>query len=673
MLFKSLELENIRSYEHVKIDFLEGITLLAGDIGAGKSTILLAMEYALFGTRPDLTGDSLLRHGAQQGRIILKFTTDRTITVSRNLKRTSRGIDQVAGHLEIDGRRESLTARELKAKILDLLGYPEELLAKSKGLVYRYTVYTPQEDMKQILLENPEARMNTLTSVFGIDRYKMVSENAGLLLREIRTRQRELKAATQDLPSLRAEQAGIEVQTRQVMSKLKDVMSREEEAKQELASIKKAGLEIEEAYKKEQARRQALARVQAELAASEKNISQLITDIGYAARMIAEKREQVADPQDELKRNRQQLESCNEKQAHAKATLAMIENREAELRSPEHDLEGMEYCHVCKQKITPEHKEHVRKDIEDRLKTVAEKKEAASKNLLRTQKLAEQLRLEEAELLKQQEGYRDYQYFKERQKEAIQRKNSLEARKKEHEEEKENLSRRERELSTTSFDHESYDKHKRRHEDSEQSLNEIRVKKAALEAERAGMDRQVSSIKKRIEERQAQQMLMNTLQNREHWLNQVFLPVVDMIEKQVLSSIHQEFNRLFTEWLSALLEDDVIQARLSKTFTPVITQNGYDTSISNLSGGERTSVALSYRLALNSVINHHIRSIKTTDVIILDEPTDGFSNEQLGRVRDVLQQLPCRQVILVSHEQLMEGFVDRVIRVEKREHASSAA
>jgi len=42
-------LRNIRSYTFQTIDFSDGSTLLIGDIGSGKTTILLAVEFALFG------------------------------------------------------------------------------------------------------------------------------------------------------------------------------------------------------------------------------------------------------------------------------------------------------------------------------------------------------------------------------------------------------------------------------------------------------------------------------------------------------------------------------------------------------------------------------------------------------------------------------------------------
>jgi exonuclease SbcC len=89
-----------------------------------------------------------------------------------------------------------------------------------------------------------------------------------------------------------------------------------------------------------------------------------------------------------------------------------------------------------------------------------------------------------------------------------------------------------------------------------------------------------------------------------------------------------------------------------------------------MSGGERTSLALAYRLSLNKVINDLIETIKIKDLIILDEPTDGFSTEQLDRVKIVLDQLNLNQIIIVSHESKIEGFVDTVIKVSKEDGIS---
>jgi len=54
---------------------------------------------------------------------------------------------------------------------------------------------------------------------------------------------------------------------------------------------------------------------------------------------------------------------------------------------------------------------------------------------------------------------------------------------------------------------------------------------------------------------------------------------------------------------------------------------------------------LAYRLALNQVLNSLLSKIKTRDFVILDEPTDGFSDQQLDKMRDVLNELKVKQLI----------------------------
>ena len=86
--------------------------------------------------------------------------------------------------------------------------------------------------------------------------------------------------------------------------------------------------------------------------------------------------------------------------------------------------------------------------------------------------------------------------------------------------------------------------------------------------------------------------------------------------------------------------------------------------IKYLSGGEKTSVALAYRLSLNSLVQQVSTGMKS-NLLILDEPTDGFSKDQLHKVRDILNELKCPQVILVSHERELESFADHIYNVIK--------
>ena len=75
MILNSLIIDNIRSYDHEEVVFPRGISLFEGDIGSGKSTILMAIEFALFGLGSQ-KAESLLAKKAETGYAILEFTAE---------------------------------------------------------------------------------------------------------------------------------------------------------------------------------------------------------------------------------------------------------------------------------------------------------------------------------------------------------------------------------------------------------------------------------------------------------------------------------------------------------------------------------------------------------------------------------------------------------------------
>lgn len=52
MLITCIELENIKSYRHIVIDFRRGTTAISGSNGAGKTTVVEAIGYALLAICP---------------------------------------------------------------------------------------------------------------------------------------------------------------------------------------------------------------------------------------------------------------------------------------------------------------------------------------------------------------------------------------------------------------------------------------------------------------------------------------------------------------------------------------------------------------------------------------------------------------------------------------------
>jgi DNA repair protein SbcC/Rad50 len=201
--------------------------------------------------------------------------------------------------------------------------------------------------------------------------------------------------------------------------------------------------------------------------------------------------------------------------------------------------------------------------------------------------------------------------------------------------------------------------------------SELMYKKETLAIRRTDHDnnlRQIEVINKKIQDLEEKVDKINFTDQVGVWLNQHFIPSLEQIESQVLISVKEEFNKLFQKWFYLLIEVGDIDVEIDEYFTPSINQSGYRLEVESLSGGEKTSIALAYRLALNEIIRRMI--MLDDNLLILDEPTDGFSKEQLIQIKYVLEEISAAQVIVVSHEKELEGFVETIFRVVKESEKS---
>lgn len=201
--------------------------------------------------------------------------------------------------------------------------------------------------------------------------------------------------------------------------------------------------------------------------------------------------------------------------------------------------------------------------------------------------------------------------------------------------------------------------------------NELMNKKEDLAVRRTDHDnniKQMEGINKKIFDLEEKVDKIIFTDQIGTWLDQHFIPSIEQIESQVLISIKEEFSKLFQKWFYLLIEVGDIDVEIDEFFTPIVNQNGYRLEVDSLSGGEKTSIALAYRLALNEIIRRMI--MLDDNLLILDEPTDGFSKEQLIQIKHVLEELSASQVIVVSHEKELEGFVETIFRVVKESEKS---
>jgi exonuclease SbcC len=821
MLINSVRLENIRSYTNEKIDFPEGSTLLSGDIGSGKSTILLAIEFALFGLNKG-SGNSLLRHGKKEGSVELSFSVDgKDVIIKRMLKRSNDDARQTAGYIIINELKSDLTPVELKSKVIELLGYPKDSLAK-KDVIYTYTVYTPQEEMKQILTDDAETRVEILRKVFGIDKYKRIRDNCGILDKELKERKAMLVGQSADLDAKIKEKTALEEEAKKSEEKAKEVFILLDKKRKEVFEAKSvlreeenkiyrlSGLKKElELYEKEFAEKlqllQEMADEQKNLQAEademkrkiveiateqmpmkseediEKEISEkekILNDIMRNREIVKEKLSNNTAKAEEINRRIAEIEKSSEELRSKKPVIEKLRQETLLIKGVEEDIERInsaiqeisnkinesrihiensdktiesiakiDNCPTCMQKVSEMHKRAItekegRKAKECRVEmlimveTKKEKEDMLKKNkmyyseLLKKQNMLERLSAEASRLendakrieqekalinLLREERTRLKMEFEELCREDTERIMKAAANLKKilsiarsnriKEEKRESMKRliddREKrigklKLQEKAANDSSEEKNKliaalkqavkefggaeesyrRAREEAEKKMGEERtaeLENAALEKEIFGVNRRIKGLSEEIKNKEDARAEIKRLAEMQNWTDSYFTELMGIIERQIMGNIYWQFNELFQQWFKQLMEDDTIDARIDEYFTPIVEQNGYETKIEFLSGGERTSAALAYRLALNKVINNLVSHIKTKDLLILDEPTDGFSSEQLDKVRDVLDELDVKQLIMVSHESKIESFVDNVIRINKNEHESRVA
>ncbi len=796
MLLKSLKLKNIRSYTKQEITFPENSTLLSGDIGSGKSTLLLAIEFALFGIcKPDLTGETLLRKGTTSGTVELTFNLEgKEITIQRNLKKGKDRISQGAGYLIINNLRKDLTPIELKTEIINHLNYPEELITKNKNYIFRYTLYCPQEEMKQILQENPDNRLDILRKIFNLDKYKKIRENLFHYLKKIRIQTTILKTRIEPLDQKNTTLIELEKQQLIHQNNLDQLSPKIEKINTNISINKKQLLEIEQ---KNQTHLQIKNKIennnnllkekqnlQITFLEKQKELNTKLNEI-----QISDSQEKITQDINILQKQKQEyittesklktkINHCQEKvtilqqeisalseqtkdQEQKEKTIHqlkqdLLEKEQIKIKKEKQEIElneinqkitqlkillsqaqeinkkisHLDECPTCLQDVPDNYKNQVlakqknlelqtqekinqlttelnqkqenRKRLTQQYESILQKENLLIKNQTEYENTKEkqttlklkksQLQnlviennqlIQELEKLKPEEWEKISLSLDEKQKllqkviqkqEAQKNLNSIFNQIVENEEKIESLIREKEELKKQLL---SYPELTNQIQEQKQILEKMLQEEKILLAEKTKLTtqnqtffNQINELKKEIDLLNTHQNNLNKLKKINHWLDEYLVKLTYTIEKQVLIKIHHLFDSIFKEWFSILMEDENFSARLDDSFTPIIEQNGYEISFNNLSGGERTAASLSYRLALNKVINDVIYEIKTKNLLILDEPTDGFSSEQLDKVRDVLERLNLQQTLVVSHENKIESFVENVIRINKQEGVS---
>ena len=673
MIFKKLHIKNIRSYEDLEITFPKGSILLSGEIGAGKTSILLGIQFALFGLQPGQKGASILRTGQDTAYAKLEVEIEgETITLERTIKKSKNGsITQDSNSITTSLGLEEISTSEMKDRVMRLLNYPKEC-AKKSNLLYKFTVYTPQEEMKSIIEERPEVRLDTLRHIFGIDRYKRIKDNAGILLHKIKE-QIKIKEVLGSELNLLKEKFVIENEKKIILSRdsntlnisrTKLIMEKEEldKKKEKINEVieenKKIIATIDNTNIRLHGKKDIESRMKKEILILQKQTSQEI-DFSH---------ERLAAVKELYEKHQKLVEESSQKVLSIHSEISVLESRKETPTRLKEKVISLENCPTCFQSVGHEHKEKISKRSNFEIDDI---------NRELDQKIIEKAGIIKI-LDKEKDLVRGYEFDKstlEQNKIKHNHQNTLQTKIKSDafilDRVRNEIIALEKELDELknqiiNFE-ESEEIYKKILNDSEILNNEIRVNQIESATKNKELELVMNRLEELRQEIQGKERLrkeINFLRELQDWVQEKFITLINVTEKNVMAKLRIEFSSIFCEWF-AVLVPDALSVRLNEDFTPIISNQDYEIEYDFLSGGERTAVALAYRLSLNQVLNSMLSKIKTKDIVILDEPTDGFAIEQIEKMRDIFDQLKAEQMIIVSHEEKIEGFVDHIRRVEK--------
>lgn len=797
MILNYIELENIRSYDRERIDFPRGITLFEGDIGSGKSTVLMGIEFALFGLGSQKP-ESLLSKKASEGSVILEFEIDeKRYVVKRKLRRKGDSVSQDAkdSYLISDGQTEPLSPAELKQRVLQVLKFNEPSDPRSESRIFRYAVFTPQEEMKQIL-RDVQKRLETIRKAFGVEDYKTILDNAKSLsgaikekMAESRVRFERLDEDEQSLAKLLLDVKELELEISKLDSQKNQLEEKKSQIKKDLDLLKdqirqkeRLELDVEKIQDQTKNKKLLISRLESGVLRYNQEIQGIDSDLERLGKITSPTTKTVSEIEEQISRlsdlrdvildkksRLDSLESDLEKLAKQLGENADLQLRERDKLQKELDeirakkesvqseydiitkqriefekekkdllkmLDGLRglgaKCPHCEHELTAEHKQKVESEKQSKLREIdgnlgsidtktsdllttletlksdESKKDEKIRQIDRIAPLRDQwFEKNQAKLtLLQDIPKLEYEYaIPEESSSPIPGDDSLSCLRKMLDAQKEFLLSKQKisdlESRKNTLLHD-VDTGQTQIDSENKTISKLAVDLQSLlkqlsefsglaesaeqkEKEQTALDAKIDSAKtslvrynqmldtsrskiRELETRIAESKLWKgkhtKFSNYHDWLKEFFIPTIDKIEKQVLLSIQQNFNEIYRKWYSVLIDDVTKESRINEEFTPLVEQDGFEQDVDFLSGGEKTSIALAYRLTLNSMMRQESEGLKS-NLLILDEPTDGFSKAQLSKVRNLLYELKSQQIILVSHEKELETYVDNIFQITK--------
>ena len=170
MIFTRLKLNNFKSHEHTVIPFDRGISVIVGENGAGKSTILEAISFALFKQHTGKKIDDLVRNNANTMSVELEFTSNnRDYKIIREKKSNLKS--SLFKRTSFEGGYVHVCTgdREVAAEIRQILDIDSDLFLNA--------IYIRQGEIAELVDKTPAEKKQLIAKLLGIDSLEKAWKN----------------------------------------------------------------------------------------------------------------------------------------------------------------------------------------------------------------------------------------------------------------------------------------------------------------------------------------------------------------------------------------------------------------------------------------------------------------------------------------------------------------
>lgn len=221
-MIRRLELEDFLSYRKARVEFPEGSIAIVGENGAGKSSLLDAIYFALYREAGRGGLCSLIRRGASRALVRLEFdVSGRRYLVEREVRRRAGGRTVSDARLYIvEGRGRKLLAyspTQVDKEIRKILGMDRQMFLTA--------VYVRQGEISRLLDVDPYQRKQLISKLLGVEELERAYSAMALLVKQF-----ELKLEKERVKLATAERVEEEV---------KRLMNEEGEVKRKIAEVER--------------------------------------------------------------------------------------------------------------------------------------------------------------------------------------------------------------------------------------------------------------------------------------------------------------------------------------------------------------------------------------------------------------------------------------------------